>query len=165
MGLPDTVAAMSSSRDQVSVQRLIPATAEEIFDLLADPSRHADLDGSGHLVESREGSRRLKAGDTFGMAMKRGLFPYQTRNVVVTFEENRRISWQTLAPGPIAKLVTGRTWNYVLEPIDGGTLVTETWDISTEAPLARPAVRALLSDETRKSMTRTLERIEQLVRS
>jgi len=156
---------MTSSRDQVSVQRLIPAPAEEIFDLLADPSRHSELDGSGHVVESQEGSRRLQAGDTFGMSMKRGLFPYRTRNVVIVFEENRRISWQTLAPGPIAKLVTGRTWNYVLEPVDGGTLVTETWDVSTEAPLARASVRALLSDETRRNMTRSLERIEHLVRT
>lgn len=155
---------MSSSRDQVSVQRLIPAPANEIFDLLADPSRHAELDGSGHLVEAREGSRRLQAGDTFGMSMKRGLFPYRTRNVVIHFEEDRRIGWQTLAPG-LTMFVTGRTWNYDLQPVDGGTLVTETWDISTEAVLSRLGVRLMLSDQTRQSMTRTLERIEQLVRA
>ncbi len=143
---------------------MIPAPAEEIFDLLADPSRHADLDGSGHVVEARGGSRRLALGDSFGMSMKRGLFPYATKNVVIEFEENRRIGWQTLAPA-VAKLVTGRTWTYHLEPVEGGTLVTEIWDISTEAALSRFGVRLLLTEQTRENMTRTLRRIEELVHS
>ena len=33
--------------DVVSVERLIPAPASEIFDLIADPNRHRDIDGSG----------------------------------------------------------------------------------------------------------------------
>lgn len=149
---------MTQDRDAITVERLIPAPAEEIFDLLVDPGRHSEIDGSGTVQQARSGGRRLRLGDSFGMNMKLGV-PYSTRNVVVDLEENRRIAWQTLAPSPLDKLGTGRTWRYELEPVDGGTLVRETWDISTERWTTRPAVRRM-GPGTRRNMERTLERIE-----
>ena len=148
--------------DQISVSRVIPSPPGPIFDLLADPSRHREIDGSGTVQGARSGSRRLALGDTFGMSMRLGV-PYSTRNVVVTFEENRRIAWQTLAPPPISRVLTGRVWRYELDPVAGGTTVTETWDISTEAAPSRPFVRAFMSASTRAAMERTLERIEAVV--
>ena len=154
---------MPSSADQVTVQRLIPAPPEKIFDLLADPSRHPDLDGSGTVVKPRSsrGARRLGIGDSFGMDMDWKV-RYATKNVVTEFEENRLLAWRTLAPSPLDKLFTGRTWRYELEPHEDGTIVRETWDISTEAWPGRPVIRRL-ADLTRRNMNRTLERIEQLV--
>ena len=150
-----------TSRDAVSVQRLIPAPPEPIFDLLADPAGHALVDGGGSVQAARSGGRRLGLGDRFGMDMRIGL-PYRTGNVVVEFEENRRIAWQTLAGGRLKGILGGRIWRYVLEPVDGGTLVTETWDISQEATLSKPVVRRM-EGMTRTNMARTLERIEELV--
>jgi len=99
---------MSSPRDLVTVQRLIPAPAAAIFALIADPSRHPEIDGSGTVIAPHSaGSRRLGLGDTFGMSMKMGV-GYSTRNVVIEFEEDRRIAWQTLAAAPIDKVLTGR---------------------------------------------------------
>ena len=148
--------------EQVTVQRLIPAPAEAIFDLLADPGRHQEIDGSGTLVGARSsGERRLALGDSFGMDMDWGV-NYATKNVVVEFEENRRIAWQTLAPKPLSYVLTGRIWRYELEPVDGGTIVRETWDISKEAFVSRPVVRRM-ADMTRRNMERTLERIEEIV--
>ena len=96
--------------EQVTVQRLIPAPAEAIFDLLADPGRHHEIDGSGTIVGARSaGERRLALGDSFGMDMDWGV-NYATKNVVVEFEENRRIAWQTLAPKPLSYVLTGRIW-------------------------------------------------------
>ena len=65
------------------------------------------------------------------MSMKMGV-PYSMVNTVVEFEENRRIAWQT-RPDRFGQLVGGRIWRYELEPVDGGTLVRETWDISQES--------------------------------
>lgn len=160
---PATVRAMSAERDVVTVQRLIPAPAQAIFALLADPGRHPEIDGSGTVRRARSGGRRLTLGDSFGMEMKRGL-RYRVRNVVVEFEVDRRIAWQTLAPPPLDKLVTGRIWRYQLEPAEGGTLVRETWDIRSEAFPARPFVRRL-AGSTRRNMERTLERIDHVVTS
>ena len=154
---------MTDARNLVTVQRLIPAPAAAIFDLLADPSRHAQIDGSGTVIApTSAGSRRLGLGDTFGMSMKLGV-PYSTRNVVVEFEPDRLIAWQTLAAAPLDKVVTGRVWRYELEPVEGGTIVRETWDISREAPLSRPVVRRMMASSTRENMARTLERIASVV--
>lgn len=154
---------MADSANSVSVQRLIPATPGAIFELLADPSRHREIDGSGTIQgPSSEGSRRLGLGDTFGMSMRMGL-PYSTRNVVVAFEPDRLIAWQTLAAAPFDRVVTGRVWRYDLEQVDGGTVVRETWDISQEAALSRPLVRRFMAAQTRQNMTRTLERIERVL--
>ena len=148
--------------DQVTVQRFIPAAAEEIFELLADPARHQEIDGSGTVVAARsKGERRLGLGDSFGMDMNWGV-AYSTRNVVTEFLDGRRIAWRTWAPAPLNKFFTGRTWRYELEPTDGGTIVRETWDISTEAMPGRLFI-GRLADLTRKNMEKTLERIEQVV--
>ncbi len=152
-----------TSRDQVTVQRLIPAPANVIFDLLADPSRHAEFDGSGHVVKpTSNGSRRLTAGDRFGMEMKRGA-GYKMLNVVYEFDTDRLIAWQTIAPGIAGKFVGGRRWRYDLEPVDGGTMVSETWNIKDESLFTRGAVRRTLTEQTRTNMARSLERLEEIV--
>ena len=145
---------------QVSVERLVAAPADRIFALLADPRRHAEFDGSGTVQGVVDGPERLSLGARFGMDMRIGA-PYRMTNTVVEFEEGRRIAWQPRPAlrGP-ARLIGGRTWRYELTPVSGGTLVRETWDISTEmlwAPLL------VLRGSTRRNMARTLERLEEQV--
>jgi uncharacterized protein YndB with AHSA1/START domain len=152
----------TTTGETVTVERVIPAGPEAIFDLLARPEQHGAFDGSGTVRTARSTGRKVGLGDSFGMNMLWGV-PYATRNVVREFEENRRIAWQTLAPAPLHLVFTGRTWRYELEPVDGGTLVRETWDTSTEKPLTRALIRNRLSGLTRRNMERTLERIEAAV--
>ena len=154
---------MAPSTDVVTVERVIPAPAEKIFDLLADPARHCDIDGSGTVRQAKAGSERLALGSKFGMSMKLGI-PYSMESTVIEFEEGRRIAWQTWPP--IGKaLAGGRIWRYELEPVDGGTRVRETWDVSQEKGLAKPFVKmGGAADKTRKSMEQTLENIERLCR-
>ena len=151
----------ASERDVVTVERVIAAAPEAIFDLLADPSRHCDIDGSGSVVGAKGGSERLGLGSSFGMSMKMGL-PYSMVSTVIEFDENRRIAWQTTGPTAIGKHVGGRIWRYELEPVDGGTKVSESWDIRHESAFTKPIVRQA-ADKTRKNMAATLERIEQVV--
>lgn len=149
-------------RDTTSVQRLIPSPPEPIFDLLADPAGHAAIDGGGTVRSARSGGRRLGPGDRFGIEMKLGV-PYSTRNTVVEFEENRLIAWQTTASGVLGLVLGGRIWRYQLDPVDGGTLVTESWDLSKEKLASKPVVKVLMTSSTVRNMERTLERIEELV--
>lgn len=84
---------MAHLRDVVSVERLIHAPADVIFDVLADPARHPEIDGSGSVRAVRPGSSpRLSAGATFGMDMHRGV-RYAMVNTVTEFEEGQRIAW------------------------------------------------------------------------
>ena len=108
---------------------------------------------------ARSGGRRLALGDRFGMDMHLGV-AYSTRNTVIELDENRRIAWQTSASGPLGTVLGGRIWRYELEPVEGGTLVTETWDLSQEKWTSKPVVKLTMSASTRHNMERTLARIE-----
>jgi uncharacterized protein YndB with AHSA1/START domain len=158
-----TIGAMPKPPDVETVERLIPAPPEAIFDLIADPSRHRDIDGSGTVRNAKGEPQRLALGSRFGMSMKMGM-PYSMVSTVIEFEENRRLAWQTRGPSALGRLVAGRIWRYELEPVEGGTLVRESWDISQESALTKPAVRRA-GAVTRKNMAATLARIEELVTS
>jgi uncharacterized protein YndB with AHSA1/START domain len=148
--------------DTVSVERVVHAPPEAIFALLADASQHPRIDGSGTVRESKPGSpERLSMGATFGMSMKMGI-GYSMSNTVVEFEENRRIAWQARVAGSMGRFVGGRTWRYELEPVDGGTRVRETWDISHDKQ-RRFLCMGKLPETTRQNMEKTLQRIEELV--
>jgi Polyketide cyclase / dehydrase and lipid transport len=143
-----------------TVERIIPSPPGPIFDLVADPRRHPDIDGSGSVKQAKDTPERLALGSKFGMKMKMGL-PYSMVSEVIEFEDGRRIAWQTRPPSPLgARLGGGRIWRYELEPVGSGTRVRESWDISQEKikAIVRPARK-----RTREAMERTLERIEQLV--
>jgi uncharacterized protein YndB with AHSA1/START domain len=152
---------MSDEKDVIAVERVIPASPEAIFELLVDPARHKDIDGSGTVKGLKGESQRLKLGSTFGMSMKVGV-PYSMSNTVIELEDNRRIAWQTRGGGAIGRRVGGRIWRYELEPVDGGTRVRESRDISEESPLTKWMVQRG-SGHTRKDLEATLERIEKLV--
>jgi Polyketide cyclase / dehydrase and lipid transport len=146
--------------DVESVERVIPASAEEIFALISNPLRHHEMDGSGTVREAKNVPSQLTLGSKFGMNMKLGI-PYSMINEVIEFEPNRLIAWQTRPPlGFLAKFVGGRIWRYELEPVDGGTRVRESWDLSQEA--IKAAVRPL-KKKTIAAMTKTLEQIERIV--
>jgi uncharacterized protein YndB with AHSA1/START domain len=145
--------------DVETVERVIPAPAEAIFALIADPRRHHEIDGSGSVREAKDVPDHLEVGSRFGMSMKLGI-PYSMESEVIEYEPNRRIAWQTRPPGMFSRFGGGRIWRYELEPVESGTRVRESWDISQEKvkAIVRPA-----RNKTREAMTKTLERIEQIV--
>jgi len=109
------------SASSVSASTMISAPPATIFAILADPRQHARIDGSGTVREAVvDGPERLELGSTFGMHMKIGA-PYRTKNKVVEYEADRLISWRHFGT---------HRWRYELAPVDGGTQVTETWDLS-----------------------------------
>ena len=149
-----------TQHDVATVERLIAAPPEKIFDLLADPDRHQEIDGSGTVRGTPAGSQRLALGSKFGMSMNMG-FNYSMVSTVVEFEQNRLIAWQTRPSiAPMRMFVGGRIWRYELVPQDGGTLVRESWDTRKEVVpfLVRP-----MRGKTVESMTKTLERIAGIV--
>jgi len=147
----------------LTVERVVPAPPEVVFDILADPTRHHLIDGSGMLRGATEAAvPRLVLGATFGMSMKM-LVAYSTVNRVVEFEEGRRIAWRTGPEGAVGRYVAGRIWRYELETVDGGTLVRESWDITTDHQRHLLKLGDIWSGKTRRDMVRTLERLGHLV--
>jgi len=143
---------MSSSRS-ISVTRLIHAPASRIFDLLADPRQHVRMDGSGSVSSVKSAPERLALGSSFSMHMKMGL-GYVTRNRVVEFQENRLIAWHHFALF---------VWRYDLESVDGGTLVTESFDY--DRPWAFAIIALGFPERNRRAMEGTLARLEAAVTS
>lgn len=117
---------MTSTTDKiVSGTRTIAAPASAIFELLASPARHAEIDGSDMVQAARpSGPERLSLGAKFGMDMKIfGVVPYRISNTVKEFVENERIAWAHFG---------GHIWRYELEAIDDTTTkVTESFEWGT----------------------------------
>jgi uncharacterized protein YndB with AHSA1/START domain len=144
----------------ISVERVINASAGDIFAMIADAGRHSSFDGSGTVDHSTDKSQPLALGAKFGMSMRGRpeslLLPYRTTNTVIEFEPDRRIAWQTRM-GPLG-VIGGRIWRYELSPVEGGTLVRETWDVSQDRQ--RPMLKmGAMPKQTEDGMRATLERI------
>ncbi len=145
---------MTASQDaqRVAVSRTIAADAQSLFDVVADPTLHHVIDGSGSVKGVRGGSRKLQLGDKFSASM-RIVVPYLITNKVVEYEEGRRIAWAHIG---------GWRWRYEFEPVEGGTEVTETFDWSHSK--AGAYIRLIgWAEKNRTSMERTLARLEAFV--
>jgi uncharacterized protein YndB with AHSA1/START domain len=143
---------VSSSRS-ISVSRLIHATPSRIFDLLADPRQHVRFDGSDSVNSVKSAPQRLSLGSTFSMHMKLGL-GYVTRNRVVAFEENRCIAWHHFAQF---------IWRYDLEEVEGGTMVTESFNY--DRPWAFVIIAMGFPERNLAAMEATLQRLDAIVTS
>jgi uncharacterized protein YndB with AHSA1/START domain len=140
----------------VSAQIEIDAPPEVIFDILIQPRRHREIDGSQSVQAVIEGPERLSPGATFKMKMKIG-FNYWVTNKVIAFEPNRLITWAHLL---------GNQWTYELTPLDGNrTLVRETNNVRAagwKASLS-PAARKLSLIE--RSIAKSLVRLKKIAES
>jgi uncharacterized protein YndB with AHSA1/START domain len=130
--------------------RIVPASAEDIFELLASPAQHALIDGSGTVKGAQRGTpERLSPGARFGMNMRIGA-PYKILNEVVEFEEGRRIAWRHFA---------GHIWRYILEPLGPNTTqVTEQFDpTDSRAPRVLKVLR--WQPRNQRAIEQTLHRL------
>jgi hypothetical protein len=135
-----------------SVSRVIPAPPEVVFAIIDNPAMHPVIDGSGTVRKARGTDQHLTLGDRFGMDMRFGV-PYRISNKVVEYEKDRLIAWAHFG---------GHRWRYRLEPTDGGTLVTESFDWSTSK---FPPFIELMGYPKRHpaAMEKTLERLANVV--
>jgi hypothetical protein len=142
----------SNNPREVSVSRVIAADPAAIFAVLADPSKHPIIDGSDSLVRVNGSPSQLVLGDKFSMKMKIG-FSYSIKNTVVEYEKDRLIGWRHF----------GRhVWRYTLEPVDGGTRVTETFDWS-KAIIPKMIELQHYPEKHPVGMAKTLERLDTYV--
>ena len=112
----------------------VDASAERVFDILADPSSHQAIDGTGWVRESLDGLPITAQGQHFRVAMYHPNHPdkdYEMSNTVRVFEPSRAISWEPGQAGPDGELSYGGwIWRYDLTPTERGTDVTLTYDWS-----------------------------------
>lgn len=132
------------TEETLAVRSVINASPEAVFDLLADPSTHAAIDGSGWVQQPVDGARLTRPGQVFRMGMYHDNHPnkhYEMANRLEVFDRPRAIAWQ---PGAEPRHIPGRDdtgdasieyggwiWRYDLEPVGADTSeVTLTYDWS-----------------------------------
>lgn len=121
--------------DTMSAVCTVNAPAETVFAVLADPTTHQAIDGTGWVRESLDGKPLTETGQVFRMAMYHDNFGgmhYEMANRVEVFEPPRAIAW---LPGQGADDTNlefgGWIWRYDLEPLgDDRTEATLTYDWS-----------------------------------
>jgi uncharacterized protein YndB with AHSA1/START domain len=119
-----------SDNGRITVQRTIDAPAAEIFDVLSNPKRHADLDGSGFVRSDEKAERIQHVGDVFRMNMAGDHMggEYQTDNTVSGYSHNALLAWKT---APAGTQPPGWEWMWELAPEGpSSTVVTLTYDWS-----------------------------------
>jgi len=139
--------------DQVSDSITIKAPPEVVFAILATPRQHSRIDGSGSVQSLLRGPDRITAkGDSFVVRMKLFGVPYVIVNRVVEFEPDRLIAWRHF---------TANRWRYELTPADGGTRVTETFDMSRADRITDAVVQwAKFPERNQQGITETLARLK-----
>ncbi len=132
---------MVSKNNLIKAELQIQARASDIFQILTNPNRHKDFDGSGMLRGAVHSRLITAVGDTFTLNMHRLGDDYLMINYVVEFVQDRRIFWEP-APGDISRaeghdpskigIPAGYRWGYILTPdVDDSTIVTEIADYSS----------------------------------
>ncbi len=159
---------MPEDRAPVRVSRRIEAPADQIFELLADPRRHTELDGSGMLRGAVSDETITRVGDAFEMRMHLDeIGDYVMRNYVVEFDPPRRIGWEPSPGDAVASedglypigVPAGHRWSFELTPDGAGaTIVTEIFDCSSAPEDLREATRH--GESWIDSMTDTLVRLD-----
>ena len=123
--------------ETVSATTVINAPAGAIFDVLAEPAKHAAIDGTGWVCKALDSQPLTGAGQIFRMAMYHPNASssggnYQVANRVQVFDPPSTISWE---PGQEASDGTlsfgGWIWRYDLTPTGpSNTRVTLSYDWS-----------------------------------
>lgn len=138
----------------ISASRIMPFSPEEVWSVVASPQGHVEMDGSGTVKGVAAGPAELEQGSTFRMKMRLGM-PYQVRSTVVEYEKYRLIAWAHFGK---------HRWRYELEPVEGGTRVTESFDWS-QAISPRFIERVGYPARHQANLEATLERLEEVVAS
>jgi uncharacterized protein YndB with AHSA1/START domain len=156
--------------EPVAVSRRICAPAHEIFQVLANPARHQEFDGSESLRGTASTAMITRVGDVFAMKMYFAhLGDYEMNNHVVEYQQDRRIGWEpeagrghpNAAPGSPGPTRWGQRWSYQLTPDGtGATIVTEIYDCSRAPEKERAGMGN--GKVWIESMTETLERLDAL---
>ena len=112
----------------LTVTKVVPVPADQLFAALADPAQHATIDGSGTVRGAVAPAPISQVGDVFTIDMHQEAFgDYQIANHVVEYEPARRIAW---SPGMVGTPPIGHLWIWALEGNGDSTTVTHSCDWS-----------------------------------
>ncbi|SDO04341.1 Uncharacterized conserved protein YndB, AHSA1/START domain [Klenkia soli] len=152
-----------SAEERFVVSRIVPATPQAVFAVLADPTRHRETEPGNWVRDALDPAPITAVGQVFGMhmAFPSSGKPYVMHNRVVAFEPDRVIAWEPGQVDDAGELGTGGwTWRYELAPEGDGTAVTLTYDWSATPQAVRDEIGGLPAFP-RTFLDQSLEALEQ----
>lgn len=122
-------------RETVNATVTVAVPAARVFAILADPTTHPAIDGTGWVQESVDPAPLTEMGQIFRMDMYHGDHPdggYQVVNKVEVLDPPRAVGWLTGQDKGDGRLEFGGwIWRYDLRPLGPSeTEVTLTYDWS-----------------------------------
>jgi hypothetical protein len=148
------VTVVDAGPRKVSRSAVVGVPAAELFDMVADPRRHGELDGSGTVVGAVDGPARLAMGAEFTVRMRMYGMPYRITSKVTEFVDGQVVEWRH----PM-----GHRWRWELSPAaDGITQVTETFDYSGISPVrARMLEAFMMARQNGRGIEATLRQLQE----
>jgi uncharacterized protein YndB with AHSA1/START domain len=130
-----TTAPPTVDQEQVSATRTVAVPVARVFAVLADPTTHAAIDGTGWVQEAADRAPLSEVGQIFRMDMHHAKHPdgdYRVVNKVQVLDPPRAIGWLTGYEKDDGDLEFGGwLWRYDLTPLGPSeTEVTLTYDWS-----------------------------------
>jgi hypothetical protein len=134
--------------EQITVRTTVGAPADIVFAVLADPSSHQAIDGTGWVRESLDGKPLTETGQVFRMAMYHAnpnypVKDYEMANRVTVADPPRAIAWEPGQAGPDGEIEYGGwIWRYDLAPVGADrTDVVLTYDWSAVSQELRDEIQ------------------------
>lgn len=142
---------------------VIGSAPSTLYDVVADVTRIGELSPECHAARWQDGASTAVVGARFRGRNASGWIRWSRRCEVVTADPGREFTFRTI-PTWIKRDST--LWTFRLTPVDGGTEVVESYEITRLPPRAIVAlIRRLLPHhlDMRPHMERTLEALKSIV--
>lgn len=153
---------MTQDITRITVERTIDHSAKDIFDVLSNPQKHVQLDGSGFVRSVDQADRITATGQTFRMNMSGDHMggDYQTDNVVTGYVPDKLLAWKT---APAGAEPPGWEWMWELDPQGpDSTAVTLTYDwgkVTDKALLSKVHFPLVSKDQLEDSLNALAEAV------
>jgi len=145
----------------VAVTRRIDAHASAVFEVLRDPRRHREFDGSG-MLRGCDAPVICAVGDVFVMRMHNDEFgDYEMRNEVVEYVPDAAITWAPRRHDVASDNPWNHRWGWHLVPAGDATEVTAHFDCTRVPEDGRRILRG--GERWRPELERSLALLEEIV--
>ena len=153
-----------AEQNKIVVSRTIEAPADAIFDIISNPKRHPEFDGSGFVRSEDQGDRITANGQVFTMNMEGEHMggDYQTDNHVTGYVDDKLVAWQTAPAGTEPK---GWEWMYELDakgPNETEVTLTYDWSKVTDKELLKKVHFPLVQEH---ALEESLQKLSELAAS
>ena len=151
---------MRQQLDRDEVSRVVAAPPEQLYAIVADVPRTPGLSSEVVRCSWLDGATGPAVGARFTAVNKAGRMRWSNRPVVIAAEPGREFAFAR------TELLGGTMiWRYLFDPVDGGTRVTESYQVIRPVPLLGWFLISIVSGlpdrraDLRRGMTETLDRL------